>query len=95
MVVRGIVCKKCNTFLFSRARHDFRECPCKACAIDGGQEDYYRIIGNPEDFEQGFEADLGTVTREMLYGDYNSGKNKFGCLPFPHPSVYKIETQVH
>ena len=43
MEVSGIVCPKCDGFVWSRHRHDFRRCLCGYCYVDGGQEDYTRI----------------------------------------------------
>lgn len=31
-----IRCKKCNDIIRSKNRHDFVECSCKSCSIDGG-----------------------------------------------------------
>jgi threonine dehydrogenase-like Zn-dependent dehydrogenase len=45
----GIVCKKCGDCLYSLYRHDYKLCKCGAVGIDGGQEDYVRVIGSPED----------------------------------------------
>lgn len=91
MTVHGIVCKKCNTFIYSRARHDFNSCPCNACSIDGGQDDYVRIIGNQEDWEGGFEANLGEkVNNRVIYNDWNTGKNKYGKIVLPSKKVTKI-----
>jgi len=42
MKVSAIVCLKCQDLLWSRSRHDFRQCSCGACFIDGGRE-YTRI----------------------------------------------------
>ena len=43
---RGIICKVCGDFIISRYRHDFKTCKCGLISIDGGQEDYIRIIGD-------------------------------------------------
>ena len=51
MKVFGIKCKKCGDFIYSRAVHDFHSCTCEACSIDGGQNDYFRIIGARDDWE--------------------------------------------
>lgn len=32
----GVMCLKCETAMFSRARHDTRRCECGAVEIDGG-----------------------------------------------------------
>lgn len=46
----GLRCNKCKDEIISLSIHDYRECKCGACAIDGGM-DYTRIIGNEEDWE--------------------------------------------
>lgn len=46
----AIRCKKCGDIIESKSVHDFQECSCKACFVDGGHE-YCRIGGNMEDIE--------------------------------------------
>jgi len=46
----GIKCKLCGYYIRSRNRHDYVECGCGACAIDGGSE-YVAITGNMDDIE--------------------------------------------
>lgn len=43
--VNGIECPQCGKLLWSKYGHDFQECPCGACYVDGGQSPYYRIGG--------------------------------------------------
>ena len=45
-----VLCKKCNNRIRSEHRHDFRWCPCKSLAVDGGG-DYLKLSfsGNPEE----------------------------------------------
>ena len=55
MSVSGIVrnaarCRRCETVIESRHRHDFVWCKCGAIFVDGGT-DYLRAGGNPADFE--------------------------------------------
>ena len=38
-----IKCLKCNDIIESLSQHDYKECKCKACSIDGGK--YYTRIG--------------------------------------------------
>lgn len=42
-----IKCLKCNDIIESLSVHDFRECKCKFCFIDGGNQ-YTRIGGDPK-----------------------------------------------
>lgn len=43
-------CKKCQTVIESKHRHDFVSCSCGAIFVDGGHE-YVRWGGNLEDIE--------------------------------------------
>jgi hypothetical protein len=37
----GVQCPKCCNTIFSDSRHDFKQCPCGECFVDGGY-DYLR-----------------------------------------------------
>lgn len=80
MKVFGIKCLKCGEIIYSRARHDFHWCHCGACAIDGGQEDYIRIIGDQENWEKVSDITISAKNPETLYKDWNLGKNKYGWI---------------
>lgn len=43
----GVQCLLCKDELYSMHRHDWVSCKCGAVYIDGGQEDYIRIGGEP------------------------------------------------
>lgn len=45
--IAGTYCPACDVFVVSWYRHHFHSCPCGAVSIDGGQEDYIRLLGNP------------------------------------------------
>lgn len=45
-----IKCKKCGDIIESKTRHDFVQCSCKSCFVDGGH-DYRRIGGDLTDIE--------------------------------------------
>lgn len=47
-------CKKCNTVIESKHRHDFVSCKCKAIFVDGGK-DYLRRGFMSKDAEEYFE----------------------------------------
>jgi hypothetical protein len=36
LYLNAIRCTKCDYFVRSRNRHDFRSCKCGSCAVDGG-----------------------------------------------------------
>ena len=46
----AIKCLKCGDIIESTHRHDWVQCSCGACYVDGGH-DYMRIGGNREDWE--------------------------------------------
>ena len=81
MKVNAIRCKNCNTIIYSRAEHDFHWCPCGRCAVDGGF-DYFKIVGNREDWEVVDFDVLEDVpvgeAKNILYSDWNFNENKFG-----------------
>ena len=45
-----IRCKKCGDIIESKYTHDFQQCKCGACFVDGGLE-YQRIGGYPDEIE--------------------------------------------
>lgn len=47
----SIKCNHCGDILISKHRHDFKMCSCGKCYIDGGNDPYIRVGGNPEDYE--------------------------------------------
>ena len=42
---QGLKCRKCGNVIFSFSRHDFKECECGECFVDGGN-DYFRYGTN-------------------------------------------------
>jgi hypothetical protein len=59
-------CKKCRDVIESKYRHDFVSCKCGAISVDGGK-DYFRRVGNLEDFDEEFEKTL--IEAEKKKGD--------------------------
>lgn len=50
-IKRNIIkCKCCGDIIESKSRHEFVECSCGACFVDGGH-DYVRCGGSPENIE--------------------------------------------
>ena len=45
-----IKCKLCGDIIESKSVHDFQQCSCGKCFVDGGT-DYMRIGGYPDDIE--------------------------------------------
>ena len=50
IVHNRIRCLKCGDVIESVTVHDYRECSCGACAVDGGK-DYLRRCGYAENWE--------------------------------------------
>ena len=72
----GIRCPKCGEKLFSWSRHDFQECSCGHCFIDGGF-DYNRIgwEDNDDDKYNDVHRVWGSIP---VYLENTSYKIKFG-----------------
>ena len=47
VIKNSIQCNLCGDIIESTYRHDFVECSCKACFVDGGHD--YQRIGYTED----------------------------------------------
>ena len=60
MVIKNAIkCKKCGEVIESVSLHDFKICPCGACAVDGGHEYLRRSAPSLDDF-----IDLSVVEPE-------------------------------
>lgn len=93
MKVKGIKCKKCGDFVYSRARHDMRWCTCESCAIDGGQFDYLKITGNQEDWEIVNDVEIDASFNEM-HDDWNYGYDKLGIIRKSDMTIKEIIDEV-
>ena len=78
MRVTAIQCPECKTTIYSRAHHDFNSCECGKCHVDGGFE-YFKMGWGTSEKPQSFQVEVD-ATKEQLYVDWNSGKNKFGVV---------------
>ena len=38
IIINRIRCKKCGDIIESKFTHDYKECSCKSCFVDGGHE---------------------------------------------------------
>lgn len=74
MIVTVAICPDCKNKVYSRARHDYRTCPCGSVSIDGGH-DYTRISGNPI-----IKRININHSREELFDDWNQNINKLGII---------------
>ena len=51
IISNKIRCRNCGIIIESLHRHDFKWCPCGACAVDGGVA-YLKRSGNPMEYEE-------------------------------------------
>lgn len=82
MEINAIKCPVCKDTIYSRARHDFRYCSCKAVSIDGGL-DYQKVSWDDKisNFEDILHIKLNIqASSQDLYKDWNTQKNKFGQI---------------
>ena len=75
--VNAIKCLKCGDTIYSRAVHDFRQCSCGECFIDGGFE-YVRIGGDEKNWKS--KKINVNATKKELYDDWNTRTDKFGKI---------------
>ena len=71
LIRNRIKCLKCGDIIESKSRHDWVQCTCGACFVDGGH-DYMRIGGNREDWEDLSEWEITEWRYFMFYIGYHS-----------------------
>lgn len=76
--ITAIECPKCGYIIYSRARHDFRYCPCKAIFVDGGL-DYLRYGGEGMGTSTKHQLEL-PITPSELYDDWDEQTDKYGSI---------------
>ena len=86
LIRNSIKCKRCGDIIESKSRHNFVECSCGACFVDGGL-DYCRIGGDPENIEllteykkvPEYKLKLKSLTFEIVaLGEIEEIKTKYG-----------------
>jgi hypothetical protein len=75
MKVTAVKCPICQDIIFSRCQRDYHTCSCGNTSIDGGFN-YIRISGSKEVIE----LDIGEITKEELYNDWNNMHDKYGVI---------------
>jgi hypothetical protein len=86
MKVNAFECPKCAAVIFSRTRHDYRWCPCKTIAVDGGLE-YARVV-----YKDGMPASRlidVVASKNQLYEDWNNHHDKFGIIVAVQDTINK------
>jgi len=80
MTIKGVKCQKCGRGLYSRARHDFRACPCgSGLAVDGGLA-YLKVTFREYDDHELADFEVEGVSAKELYEDWRSGKDQYGII---------------
>jgi len=73
-------CAKCGQIIFSRHRHDFVSCKCRAISVDGGLE-YLRYVGNLEDVidrSMYITQEVKDQITDAVTTSKETGRNDFG-----------------
>ena len=65
----AIRCLKCGDVIESKSVHDFQQCSCGACFVDGGGE-YIRVGGNQEDWQTLTEYEIVPGCEITVYFHY-------------------------
>ena len=94
MVVHGIICPECHSFVFSRDRHDFRYCFCQECFVDGGMlylrygsSDIVKVETASKDIKELYPEFIGCSDKDILkalYVDYCTYTDKYGLISFDY-----------
>jgi hypothetical protein len=88
MKISAIKCMNCKDTIFSRARHDLRECSCGSVFIDGGF-DYLRIGGDKNNYELiRIEID---ISKNDLALDWAKRIDKHGLIKGENKSILEKE----
>jgi len=74
--VNAVKCKECGDTIYSRARHDLKECSCGSSFIDGGTF-YIRCGGKAS---PPFEIEVNVANGKELYDDWNLSRDKYGLI---------------
>ena len=79
IMVASITCPNCKDTIYSRATHDYRSCSCGKYSVDGGF-DYSKCAWDPTLPIPTFNDIRVYTTKEKLYDDWNTHKNKYGLI---------------
>ena len=96
MWVGGQLCLLCNTFVFSRADHDYMSCSCGALHVDGGQEEHGGMSAQklPDGSMCGMRLQvLITATKKTLYQDWNHRKDQWGRIDLANIHTFRTNEE--
>jgi hypothetical protein len=81
IVQNAIICNKCGELIISKHRHDYVECKCGDCVVDGGQE-YLRRVYKPDasysDLSWSIEDEIYKECAAAVEHAIDTNRNKFG-----------------
>lgn len=77
MEVYALQCQDCGDIIYSRARHDFRNCTCGKIFVDGGF-DYCRR-GFTDKPPKGVTKRI-KASKQQMYDDWNNKVDKYGLI---------------
>ena len=76
-IVSAMTCSQCRATVYSRARHDFRKCPCGDFFVDGGLD--YTRAGAMHSPLATFRLRVEATPKE-LFSDWADGTDRFGLI---------------
>lgn len=89
MNIPAIYCLSTNEILYSRSGHDYRESSDKKCAIDGGFENYTRVIGDSKDYIS-IQLNGDVLLKHILVMDYNYQNSNVKDYPQGYCGRFKL-----
>ena len=87
-IVSALECPRCRVFIFSRARHDYRSCPCGEISVDGGF-DYFKVGFRGGTLPRVVKK-MVPATKQQLFDDWNERIDKFGVIETKHENKKRI-----
>lgn len=90
MILKNAVfCTKCKKEIESFYRHDFKQCPCGACMVDGGL-DYLRRAETKHEEDRSLESDdFGVIKANLRWGT----RGKDGDQPLKYVKLVDCTTE--
>ena len=61
----GLRCKLCGDVIFSEYTHDFKECSCGNCFVDGGKSYFRRGYSDPDTVETIHRLTDGSILEDI------------------------------
>ena len=88
-------CRKCGDTVEVTRSREYKSCKCGAISLDYGDEFYYRVVGNPEDFDGEIEDAPKVKDRTQTINLKDSPKAKVSDPDLETLSVYCEDISNH